>query len=63
VFREVEALQPKEGMGHAEQPSDDLQGLAGVLSRPDGAVGCNPGGFGVVDLSEGSRSGLVGNCQ
>jgi hypothetical protein len=63
MFRELQALQPKEGMGHAEQPGDDLQGLAGVLPRPDGAVGGNPGGFGVVDLGEGSGSGLVGNCQ
>jgi hypothetical protein len=63
MLSEVEALQPKEGMGHAEQPRDDLQGLAGILACPNGPIGSYPRSFRVIDLGEGRGSRLVGNRQ
>ena len=63
MLGELQALQPKEGMRHAEQSGDDLQGLAGILACPDGAVSGDPGRLGVIDLGEGGGSGLVGDRQ
>jgi hypothetical protein len=63
MLREPQALQPKEGMSHAEQSGDDLQGLTGVFTGPNGAVSGDPGRFGVIDLGEGRGSRLVGNRQ
>ena len=63
VLGKIEALQPKKGMGHAEHPSDDLQGLAGILAGPDGAVRGYPGSFRVVDLGESGGGGLVSDRQ
>jgi hypothetical protein len=63
MLSQVEALQPKEGMGHAKHPGNDLQRLAGVLASPNGAVGGDPGGFWIIDLGEGCGGRLVGNRQ
>src|SRR5438270_7267877 len=63
VLGKIEALQPKESMGHAEHPSDDLQGLAGILACPDGTVSGYPGSFRVVDLGESGGGGLVSDRQ